>query len=121
MGESSANNDDNDLPFEHIVLEAALRESTTHKQDRFARLRALIDGALWARASRNNTSLKFGHLFRPPEEVQGREHALYRLLVLSNGLQNLEVDVRRAESCLSTLISTDEDMAGMYLSHQRDH
>eukprot|EP00440_Ansanella_granifera_P030310 gb/GFBE01032931.1/.p1 GENE.gb/GFBE01032931.1/~~gb/GFBE01032931.1/.p1 ORF type:complete len:494 (+),score=106.57 gb/GFBE01032931.1/:1-1482(+) len=106
-------------PFEFMVLEMALRESLIHKQDRFARLSVLIASSLRLRTATSGSNLAVRDFLVPPDSRATREHALYRLLMLSNSLSALEVDVRRQYTCLDQLLKSDEDMAAMYLSYRR--
>lgn len=107
-------------PFEFRVLEMALRESFVEKKDRFTRLVALIESALRLRSAGSDTELRVGDFLAPSLSRVTQEHALYKLLMLSNSLSALEVDVRRHESCLETVLRSDEDMAAMYLTYRRD-
>lgn len=107
-------------PFEFTVLEMALRESFIQKEDRYTRLSALIATALKARAAADTQRLSVRDFLAPSLTRATREHALYKLLMLSNSLAALEVDVKRHESCLENLLKSDEDMAAMYLSYRRD-
>ena len=102
-------------PFEHMVLEAALSESTMHKQDRYARLSLLTRAALDDNAQQDGDTI-WSRLFS-----SRREAALYRLLTLNDSLSSLEVDVKRAHSTLLTLLASDEDMESMYLTHRARH
>jgi len=108
------------MPFEFLVLEVALRESFEEKKDRLYRLAAMINAALIFRSAGSETELRVGDFLVPSQKRVKQEHMLYKLLMLSNSLSALEVDVRRHEACLESVLSSDEDMAAMYLSHRRD-
>ena len=101
-------------PFEHTLLEAVLRESVAQKQDRFTRLQLLT-----ARAMADERVAGLGAWFNTTRQAQ--EHALYTLLTLSNSLQALDVEVSRLEGSVSGLLSQDEDLAMLYLSHRSAH
>ena len=106
------------LPFEHRVLEAVLREDTLQKWDRYMRLKQLIKA----------TTAPMGPSYQGPTQSwtawlgaswllnAEREAAVYRLLTLSKLLTELSLDVKSSNHALSTLLSSDEDMAGTYLS-----
>ena len=53
------------------------------------------------------------------KHAEAREHSLYRLITVSESLQSLHVEVRRAEACLNAFVRNNEDMAALYLSHRR--
>ena len=126
-----------DAPFELLVLEAALREDLISKQERFTRLSTLIRtvsaqrggaAAGWMAGLPSEAGAEGSALASPPQPVRslfarvegggdsGNEHALYRLLTLSNSLAALELDVRRTFTALTTLLGSDEDMSALYLS-----
>ena len=99
-----------ELPFEHRVLEAVLREESRHKWDRYARLAQLIragtapeDPSSWGLTWLLNTS---------------REAKLYRLITLSKALSTLAIDVKRSQSAISALLASDEDMSMTYLTYR---
>ena len=106
------------LPFEHRVLEALLREDTLQKWDRYMRLNQLI------KATRATTGPSFQGEGESWTAWLGaswllnteREAAVYRLLTLSNLLTELSLDVKSSSHALSTLLASDEDMAGTYLT-----
>ena len=75
-------------PWEHSVLDAALRETLQHKQDRFARLSMLIRQDLRHKV--------VGQAWLPSFN---REMRLYRLLNLSHSLATLAVEVNRLHAC----------------------
>eukprot|EP00438_Fugacium_kawagutii_P005166 Skav206283 [mRNA] locus=scaffold922:191013:195632:- [translate_table: standard] len=74
----------------------------------------------------HDTQLRVGDFLAPSLSRVTMEHALYKLLMLSNSLSALEVDVRRHESCLESVLRSDEDgdcasdMAAMYLTYRKD-
>eukprot|EP00913_Durusdinium_trenchii_P031957 g29930.t1 len=78
-------------------------------QDRFTRLAALIDSSLRLRSEASETQLRLRDFLAPSLSRVTQEHALYKLLMLSNSLSALEVDVRRQESCLETVLKSDEE------------
>lgn len=109
------------LPFEHRVLEAVLREDTLQKWDRYMRLKQLIKA----------TTAPMGPSFQGAQSWTAwlsaswllnaeREAAVYRLLTLSNLLTELSLDVKSSNHALNTLLSSDEDMAGTYLTFLAD-
>ena len=97
-----------EVSFEHKVLEAVLSEDTLFKRDRYTRLSALIHAA---------TSPQQTHMAQSIITFyQSREASLYRLLTLSRSLSALQLDVKRSAAALAQLLSSDEDMAGPYLT-----
>eukprot|EP00434_Breviolum_minutum_P033462 symbB.v1.2.029608.t1/scaffold3264.1/size60040/3 len=100
------------MPFEFLVLEVALRESFEEKKDRLYRLAAMINAALIFRSAGSETELRVGDFLVPSQKRVKQEHMLYKLLMLSNSLSALEVDVRRHEACLESVLRSDEVVGG---------
>ena len=91
-------------PFEHVVLEAALREDVGRKQEKFARLSQLIERSAALRdQSAGAVGRSFGLLsFGADKIAQAREEAMYTLLTLADELASLQVTRRRASTILIT-------------------
>jgi|MDTA01.1.fsa_nt_gb Mg2+ and Co2+ transporter CorA len=100
-----------ELPFEHRVLEAVLHEDTLHKLDRYTRLATLIEDA-----TAPATTSDDGKLTSMTGYYVAREQSLYRLMTLSRWLGALALDVKRSSAALASLLASDEDMAGTYLT-----
>lgn len=112
--------DEHPLPFEHLVLDAVLREDWVRKQERFARLLVQTSLALAVRDPGSSSRRGLGLLaLGADRHAEAREHALYQLITLSENLDSLQVEVRRAQACLDGLLQNDEDMAALYLSHRQ--
>lgn len=103
-------------PFEHLVLESVLREDTLHKQDRFARLSQLVRATIASASGTGESALLSSSWLLDTQ----REAALYRLMTLSKSLGALALDVKRVDTALATLLASDEDMAGTYLSSRHE-
>ena len=123
-------------PFEHRALDAVLREDLVRKQERFSRLSQQTTLALAVRdrdlerlrERKGSRSLRRASSPRKrslgllalgaDSHAEEREQALYRLITLTQSLEELQVDVRRSEAVLEALTRSDEDMAALYLSHR---
>jgi Mg2+ and Co2+ transporter CorA len=116
--------DINTIPFEQRVLEVVLREDLVRKLETFTVISQQVTLALDVRsydrpANRADLTSAFTSALGADRHSREREHALYRLLTLSESLDSLQVQVRRSEACLDAIMRSDEDMAMLYLSHRR--
>ena len=94
--------DINAIPFEQRVLEVVLREDLVRKLETFTVISQQVTLALDVRsydrpANRADLTSAFTSALGADRHSREREHALYRLLTLSESLDSLQVQVRRKE------------------------